>query len=342
MKINISNRGRTIIFHLFLWSSWLFLSLSNTDDEIFEKTIELLALILLTHVPLFLLNTELLIPRLLLPKGASYYFGVLLTAVVLFCFWHQFVHESIEAFFGEEEHHGRRYFKGMVAILFVSAISTGYGLLNYVLNQEKIQQETQGERLKSELSFLRSQVSPHFIFNILNSIVYLIRTKSELAEQVTLKLSDLLRYMLYDSGNVLIPLEKELDYLYNYIDLQKIRFEEDVQILLHTDGQPDNLVIEPMILIPFVENAFKHGVGMVLDPVIDIAIKIETTRFSFFVKNKIAPESAENKDINSGIGLQNVRRRLALLYPNCHSLDIQNEQGWFSVQLNLTLANQTA
>jgi len=91
-----------------------------------------------------------------------------------------------------------------------------------------------------------------------------------------------------------------------------------------------------------VENAFKHGVGMVLDPVIDIAIKIETTRFSFAVKNKITSESAENKDINAGIGLQNVRRRLELLYPNSHSLDIQIEQGWFLVQLNLTLANQTA
>ena len=208
--------------------------------------------------------------------------------------------------------------------------------MNYVVTQEKQQQEKQKERLQSELSFLRSQISPHFIFNILNSIVYLIRTKSDAAEPVTLKLSELMRYMLYESENAQIPLEKEVSYLGNYIELQKVRFEEDVKIELNTEGGATTQNIEPMLLIPFVENAFKHGVGMVIDPTIDIDLKISENALSFSVKNKIAPETAIEKDSSSGIGLKNVQRRLELLYPNAHELIIKKENGWFEVTLNLS------
>ena len=165
-----------------------------------------------------------------------------------------------------------------------------------------------------------------------------------------------MRYMLYETGNAQIPLEKELNYLKNYVELQKVRFEEDVEIRLNTEGVADfglemsdvgttnNILnqqskigkIEPMLLIPFVENAFKHGVGTVLNPIIDIDLKVVGNTLSFSVKNKMATDNEATKDASSGIGLKNVQRRLELLYPNAHQLTIEKDDNWFKVRLILT------
>jgi sensor histidine kinase YesM len=214
-------------------------------------------------------------------------------------------------------------------------MSTLYGFVIFMTGQSKKNQEEQAERLKSELSFLRSQISPHFIFNVLNSIVYLIRTKSKEAESVTLELSNLIRYMLYES-------EKEIGYLENYVKLQNVRFGEDVKIDLKLEGNPGSMMIEPMLLIPFVENAFKHGVGFVKDPKIEIVIKAkEGEKFEFSVKNLMSNERSETKDPNSGIGIKNVSRRIDLLYPEAHKLLMKQENGFFEVYLELDLKNKT-
>ena len=338
MKLNFTDTHKKIIFHIFLWSIWLYLSLSNVkEEEFYDKAIIITTLIVLTHIPLFIVNTEWLIPKILQKKGVSTYFWSLIVTAAVFTIFHNLILDGLNNVFNITlQHRGFKTSRGLIALILVTAISTGYGLLNYVLEQEKQQQEKQKERLQSELSFLRSQISPHFIFNILNSIVYLIRTKSDAAEPVTLKLSELMRYMLYESENAQIPLEKEVSYLGNYIELQKVRFEEDVKIELNTEGGATTQNIEPMLLIPFVENAFKHGVGMVIDPTIDIDLKISENALSFSVKNKIAPETAIEKDSSSGIGLKNVQRRLELLYPNAHELIIKKENGWFEVTLNLS------
>jgi len=337
MKLVLTGLHKTILFHLFLWSIWLYLSLSNVgDDEFYGRAKFVLILIITTHIPLFIINTEWLIPVVLIRKGIPLYLASLAVVIFGFILLHQVVHSSLEDHpVDQHVHHGPRPSKGTVALILVAAISTGYGLLNYVVVQEKQQQEKQKERLQSELSFLRSQISPHFIFNILNSIVYLIRTKSDLAEPVTLKLSELMRYMLYESENAQIPLEKEVAYLKNYIELQQVRFGEDVDIVFDTKEEAGSQMIEPMLLIPFVENAFKHGVGMVLNPSIKIVLHISENTLSFSVKNKIAPEMAPHKDTSSGIGLKNVQRRLELLYPETHELLIQDEKDWFLVTLLL-------
>ncbi|MEO5581915.1 MAG: histidine kinase [Saprospiraceae bacterium] len=336
MKIYISNLQKKILFHISLWSIWLYLTLSNANEnELYYRTILMITLIVLTHIPLFIINTEWLIPKILRQKGVTFYVGYLLIAMIVFIVFHNFILDAVNEFLGSPGRKKGRFMTGMIPLLLVSAISTGYGLLNYVVIQEKQQQEKQKERLQSELSFLRSQISPHFIFNILNSIVYLIRSKSNLAEPVTLKLSELMRYMLYESEHAQIPLEKEVSYLNNYIELQKIRFEEDVQIVLNKEGEATTQTIEPMLLIPFVENAFKHGVGMVHKPAIIIDVNITDTALDFIVKNKIASEPAKDKDTSSGIGLKNIQRRLELLYPHTHRLDIKKENGWFVVNLHL-------
>lgn len=340
MKNIISDKYKTVIFHICLWGIWLYLPLSNTnEEELYNRAVFMVSLITFTHIPFFFLNTEWLIPNVLHKKSTTAYFWLLVLCIVIFGAWHNLLGEWIRSAQGIVDKHPRNPMWSLIPIIFVAAISTGYGLFNYFVKEEKLKLEKQQEHLQSELSFLRSQISPHFIFNILNSIVYLIRSKSELAEPVTIKLSELMRYMLYESENAQIPLEKELSYLKNYIELQKVRFEEDVEINLNTEGVATSQIIEPMLMIPFVENAFKHGVGMVLNPIIDISLKTTEKELFFTVKNKIAPETREDKDGSSGIGLKNVKRRLELLYPKAHRLEIQNTEGWFIVNLHLTFIN---
>ncbi|MFZ1455351.1 MAG: histidine kinase [Saprospiraceae bacterium] len=338
MKFNLTNVHKKILFHISLWGIWLYLTLSNVNDADFNNRFILIAsLIVFTHLPLFVFNTEWLIPNILHKKGVNFYFWSLMLAIVLLSFVHSFIFHTVNDMLGVEMKRGYKSYKGTIAIILVAAISTGYGLLNDFAKQSRIKEEKEKEKLQSELSFLRSQISPHFIFNVLNSIIFLIRSNAQLAETVTLKLSELMRYMLYETGNERISLVNELSYLNNYIDLQKIRFEEDVDIQYKLEGDPINLIIEPMLLIPFVENAFKHGVGMIQDPFISIEVKIMDADLEFSVKNKITPETVNEKDASTGIGLKNVQRRLELIYPHTHHLTTSSENGCFEAYLKLSL-----
>ena len=321
-------------FLLLFWSFWFSqIFLSADDDERHRQFMIRMLPVMLTNIPLFFINTEILIPQVFRKRGIGPYLLSVVMLILTFVILQGLLKNWRLPDYADNMrlHTSKSFFY----ILFITAISTGYGLVTHLVGEEKVRQDKQREHLQSELSFLRSQISPHFIFNILNSIVYLIRTKSEKAEPVTLQLSELLRYMLYESEDAQIPLEKELDYLTNYVELQRIRFEEDVDINLQVQGRAGGQIIEPMLMIPFVENAFKHGVGLVEQPVIDIQLRFDTQELDFTVRNRIAPESPAGKDSSSGIGLRNVRRRLELLYPNAHQLDIRQTDGWFIVHLQL-------
>ncbi len=221
--------------------------------------------------------------------------------------------------------------------LFILASSTAYAM---VLERQRITQiarQRETETLKSELLFLRSQVSPHFMFNVLNNMVALARKKSDLLEPSLIKLSALMRYMLYETDEEKVPLEKEVEYIQSYIDLQRQRFGKNLIVnssFEHIDGAKE---IEPMLLIPFVENAFKHGTGMIENPEINICLQETNALLQFKVCNKFIYAIAEIKDKNSGIGLNNVKRRLNLLYGKNHTLNITDSNGGFTVDLQIKL-----
>jgi LytS/YehU family sensor histidine kinase len=200
-------------------------------------------------------------------------------------------------------------------------------------------QERENENLKTELSFLRSQVSPHFLFNVLNNMVAMARLKSDQLEPSLIRLSGLMRYMLYESDETSVTLLREIEYVNSYIELQKIRYAKSLTIKENMDPG-DNQLIEPMLLIPFIENAFKHGTGTLEEPVIDIYLKISEGLIDFRVKNKFNPANEEIKDRTSGIGLQNVIRRLNLLYDQKHILSINKQNGWYSISLQIKLHQQ--
>lgn len=206
------------------------------------------------------------------------------------------------------------------------------------LKQAALIKELESIQLKTELDFLRSQISPHFMFNTMNTLVSMARKKSEQMETSLISLSQLMRYMLYDSEGSLISVEKEVNYLKNYINLQLLRFSNDLRFNLFLSGSFEGYKIEPMLLIPFVENAFKHGIGNIKDPLIDVILSMDTEKniFSLMVMNNVSNRSKKN-DKESGIGLANVTRRLELLYPDKHSLNLQQREDIFIVNLEINL-----
>ncbi len=221
--------------------------------------------------------------------------------------------------------------------LFIMASSITYRLIQDKVKEETLSKEKENENLKTELSLLRSQVSPHFMFNVLNNMVALARKNSDQLEPSLIKLSSLMRYMLYETDEEKVPVEKEIEYLQSYIDLQQQRFGKKVAIKTCFTLADKNYQVEPMLLIPFVENAFKHGTGLVEDAQICVQLEAANNQLKFTVKNKHNKDSEEIKDGTSGIGLPNVQRRLNLLYGKNHDLKIINDEDWFTAALTLTL-----
>jgi LytS/YehU family sensor histidine kinase len=220
-------------------------------------------------------------------------------------------------------------------LLFIVAIGISYRFLSDNMTDQEVKKEEENERLKSELSFLRSQISPHFMFNVLNSIVSLSRRKPEMVEPVVIKLSELMRYMIYETSDSKVSIDKEFSYLESYIELQRLRFGNDINIDFKHKLSSTPSSIEPMLLIPFVENAFKHGVGMVKDPSIEIELNDDEKSLFFSVSNKVSKQNSEIKDESSGIGLVNVRRRLELLYPDQHELNIHEKEDSYLIELKI-------
>ena len=221
--------------------------------------------------------------------------------------------------------------------LFILACSIAYKTIRDKVINDQLAKEKETENLKTELSLLRSQVSPHFMFNVLNNMVALARKRSDQLEPSLIKLSSLMRYMLYETDEEKVSLEKEMEYLQSYIDLQQQRFGKKVLINVQLCPPDKHYDIEPMLLIPFVENAFKHGTGMIENPEICIEMTTEKNVLSFKTSNKYDPASTEIKDKASGIGLVNVQRRLELLHPHNHQLRITRDKGMFTVLLTIKL-----
>ena len=205
--------------------------------------------------------------------------------------------------------------------------------LDHQLRSQKKEAQLTQERINAELAFLRSQVSPHFLFNSLNNIYSLSYKKSDKAPDAILKLSELTRYMLYEKQDIIL-LEKEWQYILNFISLQELRYESPLDVNVEMVGDIHTTYIAPHLLIPFVENAFKHGNVQDKESPLIIRLAVNENEIIFEVKNKIA---FQQKDKDGGIGLENVRRRLELLYPAAHELIIKRQNDTFDIFLKIKL-----
>src|SRR5436190_1090113 len=219
-------------------------------------------------------------------------------------------------------------FKNSYFLICFNLYAIVFFFIRYSQHKALQAKELMIENRQSELSFLRSQVNPHFLFNSLNNVYSLVYDKSEHALPAIAGFSDILRYMLYTKEEK-VPLVKEIDYIKKYIDLQKLRYDEPHHIELQLNGNMEKETILPLLLIPFIENAFKHGN---LNSELIISIENNDKKFLFHCRNK---KIEGQKDASSGIGLDNVRRRLVLLYPGKHLLIIQNKDDYFDVHLTI-------
>ncbi len=332
----LSDRYRLLfhgLFWLFVYSDEVLSILGVTDDLSFNAGYVFISFLI--DVTLVYTNLYLLIPRFLLTNRIWYYIFFTLISIIIsmelgltlafptFCpscpeeplsspvtiLVQDFVHTALVLGMAVGVHIARRFLR----------------------NRAKIQ-ELETTSLKSELAFLKHQINPHFLFNSLNNIYVLNKKAPRQASESILLLSDLLRYQLYDCAKDKVFLKEEIEYLKNYMQLDKLRKSKtkvDFEVIGYTDGQ----LVAPFLFVPFVENAVKHGISLENESFIRIKFDIQPREVHFYIENSKPAKAYPN--IKGGIGLANVKRRLDLLYPDRHRLKITNEADLFKVELEL-------
>jgi LytS/YehU family sensor histidine kinase len=228
---------------------------------------------------------------------------------------------------------------GLRGGITIAGISCAIKLMKYWYVKEQRNLQLQKENLESKLELLKSQVHPHFLFNTLNNLYSLTLTQSKQAPMVVTHLSDLLRYMLYECNEKTVPLNREVEALKKYVELEKLRYGNRIDVSFVCSGETDKLKIAPLLFLPFVENSFKHGVSHVLDQCwVNLHLHAGKDFISFNLSNSVAKN--ETNAGAGGIGLQNVKKRLDLLYPQQYELHISEEQEIFNVKLHISISKQ--
>jgi len=298
-------------------------------------------------IAFYYLNTFVLIPKLLdRQKFLSY--GLLVLALLIF---YGFVPRIYHGLFGSLQAPSAiprpvprpprnrtlpLLSPGNIAIfLMVFIFSTGIKVIQKWLRSEQRTREIANEKLKTELSFLKAQINPHFLFNTLNNIYALASDQSDQTAAAVMKLSNIMRYVLTEARNDLVPLEREILFTSHYIELQKIRLTDRTRIEYTINGDPLGRQIAPLLLLPFVENAFKYGISTREYSPISIRLEIKEGSVDFFVSNRKHYNTGLKMTENTGIGISNTRRRLDLLYPDNYDLQIQDRNNEFFVHLKI-------
>lgn len=226
-----------------------------------------------------------------------------------------------------------------ISIFLIASVSTVVKIINDWLRHTRERQELQRQTLQSELRFLKSQVNPHFLFNTLNNLYALTLKKDDRAPEIVIKLSEMMRYMLYECNEKRVPLRKEVSYIQNYLDLERLRQGKKVDINFEVNGRISEQLVSPLMFTPFLENSFKHGLNHhISQGFVNIQLNVDEQTVHFFIENSKAPALPKDPNRRSGgIGLVNVRRRLDLLYPEHYSLEIDNNPNTYAVDLMLDL-----
>ena len=373
-----NRRFLTIVIHIAVWSCFLLIPFifqqhskdSPTPPIISNHFKAVLISSSLYLIAFYYVNTQFLIPKLLFTRKWILYILSVVGFFILFLYFpewvsslvaeplndaglradeiqrfHRHYYDSIPNFpppphsrYGGGGRHRFHFFPGSYLIfILVFAIGTCIAVIQEWLKTDAHKKEIEREKLNTELLFLKSQVNPHFFFNTLNNIYSLAVTGSENTAPAILKLSSIMRYIISDAQMDSVPLESEVTFIKHFIDLQLVRLTDKVKVDFTIDGSIENKMIEPLLFIPFVENAFKYGVSTKENTEIIFHLKVSDKRIIFSASNKIVHTENISKE-TTGIGINNVKRRLALLYPGKHDLQIYNNSGQtFSVKLEITV-----
>jgi two-component system sensor histidine kinase AlgZ len=345
MMSTFFHRNRVMLLHLSFWCVYLSFNLYQITvfqrergidwgQLIMSATIQLVFTMLIAY-----LNYFYTWPRFLQSKNLWRYilefsipFALLITARI-----------HLQRYLVDGYTHNVHYFYSSFFIVQITAITLFIvlfvGMLRFAVDWfefEAKKKEVENERLIAELNFLKAQINPHFLFNTLNNLYYLAYTKSENTTEVIAKLSQMMRYMIYDSNHPRVLLNKEIEYMQNYISLERLRLNNQIPIDFKIEGNTDNISIAPLIFITFLENAFKHGVSNNNPKAwVEILVQLSGRECVYTVKNSKTKTIASTE--KSGIGLQNIERRLQLSYPGQYKIKVEDNDDFYFVQLNLTL-----
>ncbi len=333
--------------HIVYWGAWLlFYAIINStyNDDSLWKWAKLELLVMTIKLPITYFVIYYLVPYFLIRKKYLSFFilflitvcfaGLLLWALDVYYVYVYIVVWEVKTFWST-----KIIYKAL-DLAYIVSLPSAYKLLQYQIRQEHITREIAEQKLGAELKLLKSQLQPHFLFNTLNNLYGLVLTHDDRAPQVLLQLSEMMSYMLYECDARFVTLKKEITNLQNYIALEKIRYGKRLDISFETAGDISNQVIAPLLLIPFVENAFKHGVAPHEHTSwVRINLWVEGKVLQFMIENSVLDESPPQNSPNCGIGLKNVSKRLELVYPQKHQLDIRQEDS-FLVQLKIQLSHE--
>ena len=287
----------------------------------------------------------LLIPRFLLKARYGYFLGALVLAILGMASISALVSLNIVGPYRQMSSLGAFYYAlmgGLRGGLTITGFAGAIKLTKYWYTKERQNQKLESEKLRAELQLLKSQVHPHFLFNTLNNLYSLTLEQSGKAPEVVVRLSGLLRFMLYECNAPTVSLEQEIRFVKDYIELEKLRYGDRLDLSLCIEGNPHGKQIAPLLLIPFLENSFKHGASENLDQAwISIELIVQEDKLKFKVLNAVNEVAAERSQMH-GIGLQNVQKRLQLLYPGQHKLKVLQEHEIFIVTLTLHLGKAAA
>jgi sensor histidine kinase YesM len=344
-KLSENSKGVHILQHILfaLLSFFILLNIFKTSSTPARVDYVYTVLFLTTILPVIYLHLYWLLPNIS-RRNTTVYYGIRLLLVTAFFVWvnmQLFDHWSIKLFPG---FFFISYYKWWEIVLFFFVFISVTTLLKlskswFLVNRLQRQLlEIDKQRVQAELKALKAQINPHFFFNTLNSIYSMSLDKDERLPGTVLQLSELMRYFLYESRDDLVPLSKEISVLSDYVGLQKIRSDEKLEINAEIEKNPGQQKIAPLLLITFVENAFKHGAkGSTGSAFINIKLTAAQNTINFRVENNKGVVDETAKEDHGGLGLDNVKRRLELIYPQKHKLLIENNNKTFLVQLQLQL-----
>jgi len=341
-----------IVIHIAAWACFLtlpFVFYPRPRDFSFFSERYLSVFFILNNILLiafYYLNTYLLIPRLLENKKLVIYSLVILGLLIFYGCMPRLYHYffgSLQPQLPARPPTGRpRNFQqpllspGNIAVfLLVFVFSTGIRVINHWLRSEQRNKEIANEKVKAELSFLKAQINPHFLFNTLNNIYALASSQSEHTAPAVMKLSSIMRYVLSEAGNDHVPLEKEILFTSHYLELQKMRLTGKSSIDFVVKGDPLGIQVAPLLFLPFVENAFKYGISTREWSPVTILLDIKKDSIYFSVSNHKHTHTSIRIADNTGIGINNTRRRLDLIYADQYALTIDDEPETFTVHLNI-------
>lgn len=335
----VFNDKYRIVFHILFWI-YIYLSDFLALFGILEPDIYDGVFFTIVFLDVFIvyLNLYVLIPKFLLKR--KYILYLLLTGLSILInsfisFYIAYPWEQIDDPYLEMPYISF-IFGSFEATMSMVILAMTIKLLKIFAKNQLTITNLENTNLKTELTFLKNQINPHFLFNALNNIYVQTRKRPKDAPESVMLLSELLRYQLYDCSKDKVYLKNELDYINNYLALERMRRTES-NINLTVNGSPNGKMIAPFLFIPFIENAVKHGLETQKDAYIDIQFDILDNQLRFTISNPVLKVDNRPKQKDGGIGLVNVKRRLALLYPNQHNLSISNDANTYLVVLELNI-----